>query len=109
MRRAVIMAGGAGIRLWPLSRKSRPKQLLRLFSGTSLLRQSYERVAAMLDPQDIYVITNHTHLPMIVEEIPELPAGNLIGEPVGRDTANAVGLAAAVIGRLDPDAVVEYR
>ncbi len=106
MRRAVIMAGGAGVRLWPLSRKSRPKQLLRLFSGTSLLRQSYERVAAMLDPEHIYVITNHTHLPMVAKEIPELPAANLLGEPVGRDTANAVGLAAAVLCGIDPDAVI---
>jgi mannose-1-phosphate guanylyltransferase len=60
----------------------------------------------MLDPEQIYVITNNTHLPMVAKELPELPAGNLIGEPVGRDTANAVGLAAAVLGRTDPDAVI---
>lgn len=106
MRHGVIMAGGAGVRLWPLSRKRRPKQVLRLFSGTSLLRQSYERVATCLKPEQINVITNYTHLPFVTEEIPELPAGNLIGEPEGRDTANAVGLAAAVLAKRDPEAVI---
>ena len=106
MRHAVIMAGGAGVRLWPLSRKNRPKQILRLFSGTSLLRQSYERVSALLPPEQINVITSQAHLPIVREEIPELPAANLIGEPEGRDTANAVGLSAAVIAERDPNAVI---
>ena len=106
MRHAVIMAGGAGVRLWPLSRHNRPKQVLRLLGGTSLLRQSFERVAAMLEPRQIHVITNDSHLPMISKELPELPTGNLIGEPVGRDTANAVGLASAVLAKHDPEAVI---
>ena len=71
MRHAVIMAGGAGVRLWPLSRKDRPKQLLKLFSGTSLLRQSYERVAALLPSDQINVITSQAHLPMVAKELPE--------------------------------------
>ncbi len=106
MRHAVIMAGGAGVRLWPLSRQGRPKQLLRLFRGTSLLRQSYDRIAAMFPPEQISVITNQAHLPLVAEEIPELPAANLIGEPVGRDTANAVALASAVLAQRDPEAVI---
>ena len=106
MRHAVIMAGGAGLRLWPLSRQNHPKQLLRLFSGASLLRQSYERVAALLRPEQIHVITRQTYLPMVAEELPELSEANLMGEPVGRDTANAVALAAAVIAQRDPDAVI---
>jgi len=106
MRHAVIMAGGAGVRLWPLSRRSRPKQTLRLFSGKSLLRQSYERVAAMLKPERIHVITNDAHLPIVSDELPELPEANLIGEPVGRDTAAAVGLASAVVAKRDPEAVI---
>lgn len=106
MRHAVIMAGGVGVRLWPLSRKGRPKQVLRLFSGTSLMRQCYERVAALLKPEQIHVITNQSHLPLVAKELPELPPGNFIGEPVGRDTANAVGLAAAVLAQEDPDAVI---
>lgn len=106
MRHAIIMAGGAGVRLWPLSRAQRPKQLLRLFSGTSLLRQSYERVAQMFEPQQIYIITGQAHLPIVRQELPELPSENLLGEPVGRDTANAVGLAAAVVAKRDPDATI---
>ncbi len=106
MRHAVIMAGGVGMRLWPLSRKSRPKQVLRLFSGASLLRQCYDRVAALFPREQIHVITNQAHLPVITKELPELPPANFIGEPVGRDTANAVGLAAAVLAQKDPQAVV---
>ena len=106
MRHAVIMAGGAGLRLWPLSRKNRPKQLLRLFGGTSLLRTSYERVATFLDAERICVITNQSYLPVVSEELPEIPPGNLFGEPEGRDTANAVGLTAAVLAERDPEAVI---
>lgn len=100
------MAGGAGVRLWPLSRQARPKQVLRLFGGTSLLRQSYERVARVLPPAQIHIITNQAHVDIVAKELPELPKENLIGEPVGRDTAATVGLGAAVIAAQDPDAVI---
>ena len=103
MRHAVIMAGGAGVRLWPLSRQSRPKQLLRLFGGKSLLRQSYERLTALLPPESIYVISGAKYIEAVSKELPELPAENLFGEPFGRDTANAVGLAAAILHERDPD------
>jgi mannose-1-phosphate guanylyltransferase len=106
MRHAVIMAGGAGTRLWPLSRATRPKQLLKLFGGTSLLREAYARVAWLVPPESIYIITNQKHLGLISEQLPELPAENLIGEPQGRDTANAVGLAAAVLHQRDTNAVM---
>ncbi len=94
------------MRLWPLSRKDRPKQILRLFAGTSLLRQSYDRVAALFKPEQIHIIFNQAHLPTVTKELPEIPLGNFIGEPAGRDTANAVGLAAAVIAAGDPEAVI---
>lgn len=106
MRHAVIMAGGSGTRLWPLSRKRKPKQLLRLFGGQSLLRQSYERLATLLEPQSIYVITTADHLELIRRELPEIPESNLFGEPCGRDTANAVGMAAAILHQRDPDGVM---
>ena len=80
MRYAVIMAGGAGVRLWPLSRRDRPKQVLKLLGGNSLLRQSYERIAPLVDPTRIYVIANLTHLATVAEELPGLPHDNLIGE-----------------------------
>jgi mannose-1-phosphate guanylyltransferase len=102
MRHAVIMAGGSGTRLWPLSRRQRPKQLLRIFEGKSLIRRSMERLLGLLDPEQIYVITGRDHVPLIAEELPELPAENLIGEPCPRDTANAVGLAAHILAQRDP-------
>ncbi len=106
MRHAVIMAGGAGTRLWPLSRSARPKQLLKLAAGHSLLREAYNRVARLLPPESIYVITNRLHLDLIAAELPELTAANLFGEPEGRDTANAVGMAAAILSQRDADAVM---
>lgn len=105
-RRAVIMAGGAGTRLWPLSRQDRPKQLLPLLEGASLLRRSYERLRALLEPQEIFVITAGRHLGEVARQLPELPAENLIGEPCGRDTANAIGLAAALLHCRDPQTVM---
>jgi len=106
MRHGVIMAGGAGTRLWPLSRAAHPKQLLKLGGRQSLLRQAYQRLARLLPPEAIYVITSRAHLELIAEELPELPEANLFGEPQGRDTANAVGLAAAILQRRDAEAVM---
>jgi mannose-1-phosphate guanylyltransferase len=107
MRRvAVIMAGGAGTRLWPLSRQARPKQLLRLVEGKSLLCLAYDRLRPILAADEILVIAADAHLPAIAAELPELPRENLIGEPCGRDTANAIALAAAIIQRRYPDAVM---
>ncbi len=106
MRHAVIMAGGVGQRLWPLSRAARPKQLLKIAGGKSLLRESYLRLAHFLPPESIYVISSSQYLDLVAAELPELPLGNLFGEPVGRDTANAVGLAAAILKQRDPDATM---
>jgi len=106
MRHAVIMAGGSGTRLWPLSRKQRPKQLLKLFGGKSLLRQAYERLASLLEPASIYVITTAEHLDLVHGELLEVPESNLFGEPCGRDTANAVGMAAAILHQRDPGGVM---
>lgn len=102
MHHAVIMAGGSGTRLWPLSRQDRPKQLLKLFGGKSLLRLSYERLRSVLPPEQIYVITGRQYLEAIAAELPELPADNLMGEPCPRDTAPAVGLAAHLLALRDP-------
>lgn len=100
---AVIMAGGAGTRLWPLSRRNRPKQLLRIVEGRSLLRLAFERLRSFLPETDIHVIALAEHLPAIGKELPEIPNENLIGEPVGRDTANAIALSAAIMHRRDPE------
>lgn len=106
MRHAVIMAGGAGTRLWPLSRKTRPKQLLQLFDGASLLQLARRRLADLFPPECIWVITSAAYLDQVAEQLPDLPPAQLIGEPIGRDTANAVGLAAHLVARRDRDATM---
>ena len=106
MRNVVIIAGGSGTRLWPLSRSDRPKQMLPVAGERSLLRVAYDRLAGLVEPDRIYVCTAAAHADLVLEQIPELDDTRLIGEPAGRDTANAVGLASAVVGRDDPDAVL---
>ncbi|MEW6250674.1 MAG: mannose-1-phosphate guanylyltransferase [Planctomycetota bacterium] len=118
MRHAVIMAGGSGTRLWPLSRRLRPKQLLKLFDGRSLLQLARERLGTnaehaaladsepLFDPANIWVITSAAYIDQVAEELPDLPRANLIGEPMGRDTANAIGLAAHLLARRDADATM---
>ncbi len=105
MQYGVIMAGGSGTRLWPISRGNKPKQLLRVVRGKSLLQVSYERLRGILPAKQIYVCTNAAHAGLVLEDLPDLPKENVIGEPVGRDTAAAVGFTAAVLKKLDPDAV----
>jgi mannose-1-phosphate guanylyltransferase len=103
---AVIMAGGTGKRLWPLSRQNRPKQLLKLFQGESLLRKCFERLKGMFDEERIFVLTNARFVNLVRQELPELPGDNVIAEPAVRDTAGAIGLAACVLAKADPDATL---
>jgi mannose-1-phosphate guanylyltransferase len=105
MEYGVIMAGGAGTRLWPLSRKVRPKQLLPVVHGKSLLQLSYERLLGVLPPERILVCTGAAFADSVHDNLPELPRENILGEPVGRDTANAVGFPAAVLRQRDKDAI----
>jgi mannose-1-phosphate guanylyltransferase len=101
---AIVMAGGSGTRLWPLSRRRAPKQLLPLTGETSLLQQTVSRLSGLLEPQDIFVITSQAHVRQTAEQLPQLPDGNVIGEPLARSTAVAAGLA-TVVARRDPDEV----
>jgi mannose-1-phosphate guanylyltransferase len=99
---AIVMAGGVGTRLWPLSRRRSPKQLLALTGDTSLLQQTVARLGALLKPHDIYVITSQAHVRATQEQLPQLPADNVLGEPLARSTAVAAGLA-TVLARRESD------
>ncbi len=106
MRYAVIMAGGAGTRLWPLSRLGRPKQLLPLIRGKSLLELAVERLDGLFDCANILVVANAEYADQISAALPQLPRENIVGEPEGRDTANAVALAAQLLAARDEDATM---
>lgn len=106
MRYAVIMAGGSGKRLWPASRENKPKQLIKLIDGKCLLDLALERLAGLFEPEQILIITNAAYAERIGERFGSLPAGNIIGEPEGRDTANAVALAAELVSARDEDATM---
>ncbi len=106
MRYVVIMAGGSGTRLWPLSRQGMPKQLLPLIGGKSLLRLAYERVSGIVPDANVLICTGAAYADVVAGELPELPAENILGEPVGRDSLNAVAWPAAVLALRDPDAVI---
>jgi mannose-1-phosphate guanylyltransferase len=95
----VIMAGGVGTRFWPLSTRRRPKQFLSLLGTTSLLQQSFERARMLAPPERILVLTNGDFLSLVEEQLPELPPGNSVGEPMRRDTAAAVTLGALLCSR----------
>ena len=97
MNYAVIMAGGTGKRLWPLSRRKRPKQVLKLINGQTLLGQCYRRLTPVFAPEQILVLTNAAYVDLVREELPDVPTDNVIAEPVVRDTAGAIGLAATVV------------
>ncbi len=105
MEYAVIMAGGLGTRLWPLSRQNVPKQLLPVSGGKSLLQLAFERLLGVIPAERIYVCTAEAHRKAVLENLPQLPPDNVLGEPQPRDTANAVGFPAAVLFKKDPDAV----
>ena len=106
MNYAVIMAGGTGKRLWPLSRQKRPKQVLKLLDGHTLLGRCFERLRPVFDVQNVIALTNVCYVDLVREDLSDLPAGNVIAEPMVRDTAGAIGLAATILAKSDPDATM---
>jgi mannose-1-phosphate guanylyltransferase len=106
MRYVLIVAGGSGKRLWPLSRQDMPKQLLKVVGGKSLLRIAYERLDGIVPPEQVLVCTGGDYADVVAAELPELPATNILGEPEGRDSLNAVAWPAALLARQDPDAII---
>src|SRR5262249_52741385 len=105
MLHAMIMAGGGGTRFWPRSRQRRPKQFLTLAGDRSLLQQAYYRLEG-LAPGRTWVITSEAHVAETANQLPEVSADHIRGEPCGRDPAPCIGLGAALIAREDADAVM---
>lgn len=103
----VILAGGSGTRFWPLSRKSAPKQLMSVFGGKSMLQRTVERVLP-LDPKRVMVVTNALQAAETRSQLAYIKGVpvDVIEEPVGRNTAPAIGLAASIIARFDPDGIM---
>lgn len=104
MHYALIMAGGAGTRLWPMSTRNKPKQLLRLIAGQSLLTLAVKRLADVVDPSRVFICTGAAYVRSITDELPGFPPEQILGEPLGRDTVNAIGFSAAILAQIDPDA-----
>jgi mannose-1-phosphate guanylyltransferase len=106
MRYALILAGGSGVRLWPMSRQATPKQLIPFIGGKSLLELADLRLEGLVPPERRYVCAGLRHRDAILRALPRLSQDQFLGEPLGRDTLNAVGFSAAVIGEQDPEAVI---
>src|SRR5436190_16420781 len=101
---AVVMAGGSGTRFWPLSRKHAPKQTLPILGSLTMVRQTVERLFPLSDPRQVFVVTAREHSDLIRRDLDLIPSENIIDEPMGRDTAAAIGLAATFLQWRDPGA-----
>jgi len=102
----LVLSGGAGTRLWPLSRKARPKQFLGLLGERSLLQDTVDRVSELVPDERIFVVAPPEHRGLVHEQLPELRTDHLVVEPYPRGNAAAIGLAMAALAAFDPEAVV---
>jgi mannose-1-phosphate guanylyltransferase len=99
------MAGGKGERFWPLSTSKHPKQLLALVGDKPLIAQAVDRLDGIMPPENVFVVTNAELVEATQKAAPMLPAENIVGEPIGRDTAAAVACGGALVAAKDPDGV----
>ena len=104
--KVLIMCGGKGTRMWPISNLSHPKQFESLLGKTSMFRQTIDRVLKGFKPEDIYIATSAKFGPFLRQQAGEVPEKNFILEPAMRDNLGAVGLAASVINKRHPEAVM---
>ena len=103
---ALIMAGGVGARLWPLSRRNRPKQSLSLVGERTMFEHAVDRIAPLFQPEQIFVVTGAEHVEALAAQAPELPPHKFIVEPDGRGTAPCIGLGAIHLRQRDPEAIM---
>jgi len=103
---ALIMAGGVGTRLWPLSRRDRPKQALRLVGERTMMQHAVDRLAPLFHPEQVFVVARGEYVPILSSQVPELPPENFVVEPEGRGTGPAIGLGAIHLLRQDPEAIM---
>lgn len=106
MLHAVIMAGGSGTRFWPQSRTAMPKQLLRLAGDRTMIQQTRDRCEGLIAASDSWIVTNHAQVDATQQQLPEVPANNVLVEPAARNTAPCVGLAAIHVLYQDPDGIM---
>ncbi|MBE0069267.1 mannose-1-phosphate guanylyltransferase [Thermoanaerobacterium thermosaccharolyticum] len=102
----VIMAGGKGERFWPKSRIKMPKQFLKLYGDKTMIQQTVDRLKKLMPIENIFVVTNIDYAGLISDQIPELPTENILIEPMGKNTAACIGLAALHTERLDRDSIM---
>jgi len=103
---AVIMAGGVGSRFWPRSRERSPKQLMGIAGDRTMIQSTVDRLEGFVDPKNVFVVTNKLQKAAIVKQLPNVPSENVLVEPIGRNTAPCIGLAAMFVRRLDPNGVM---
>ena len=102
----LILAGGRGTRFWPRSRRASAKQILTFFGSRSLIQETVDRLAPVIPPERIWVLTNSHLRDAIVKQLREVPAKQILAEPAPRNTAPAIGLAAHILDSIDRDAVM---
>src|SRR5215471_11452570 len=103
---ALVLAGGSGERFWPLSRRTTPKQLLRLFDSKTLLEETVERLQGFVSPENILILTNQEQETTVRKVLPDHPEHNIFAEPVKRDTAPAIALGLGIIASRNPSATM---
>ncbi|NOZ24036.1 MAG: NTP transferase domain-containing protein [Planctomycetes bacterium] len=106
MLHAGIMAGGSGTRFWPKSRERTPKQLIHIAGEGTMIQQTLARLTSGIDASRIYIITTASQEQATRDQVPQLPLDNIIAEPMGRDSAACIGLAAIIARKNDPEAVI---
>src|SRR5207302_1683779 len=102
----LILAGGRGTRFWPRSRKRSAKQVLNVIGERSLIQATVDRLAPVIPPERLWILTNEHLRQTILDQLPDVPRNQVLAEPMQRNTAPAIGLAAHILHSVDPEAVM---